>query len=75
MKIKTAKQLLDFIYPQHDRTSCSDDTICNGFYSRDSDGFGRCTRCMYLELLRDADNLPPKVKEAKEKGNDYAIRG
>jgi len=74
MRIETAKDLLDFIYPEHDRTTCSDNNLNNGFYSRNEDGFGRCTRCMYLELLSGSE-LPPKVKEAKENNNDYAIRG
>ena len=50
-------ELLDFINiikPEHDRTSCSDSDIANGFYSRNGQTWhGRCTRCMYLEI---ADN-------------------
>ncbi len=72
--IETARDLLDFIYPEHDRTSCSDNDIQNGFYSRNEQGFGRCTRCMYLQILQ-GEELPRAVKEAHESGDDYAIRG
>ena len=72
--MKTAKELLDFIYPEHDRTSCDDNDRNNSFYSRNEQGYGRCTRCMYLDLL-DGVEVPKQVKEAHESGEDYAIRG
>lgn len=49
----TAKQLIDLILPEHERTSCSDDNIENGFYSRNGETWhGRCSRCMMLEILK-----------------------
>lgn len=48
-----AIEFLNIIRPEHDRTSCSDDNLDNGFYSRGDKWYGRCTRCMYLEILRD----------------------
>lgn len=48
-----AIEFLSIIRPEHDRTSCSDDNLANGFYSRGTNWHGRCTRCMYLEILRD----------------------
>jgi hypothetical protein len=73
-KEKTAIELLNIIYPRHDRSSCNDDNLDNGFYSRNSDGFGRCTRCMHIELISGED-MPPKVKEAHDSGDSYALRG
>ena len=42
------KAALLAVFPEHDRTSCSDDNVANGFYSR-SDNGPRCTRCALLE--------------------------
>jgi len=51
----TAKELIDILQPEHGRTSCSDNNLCNGFYSaggkRGDLGHGRCSRCMLLEIL------------------------
>ncbi|WP_439132502.1 hypothetical protein [Polaribacter sp.] len=45
--------------PEHDRTSCSDDDLNNGFHSRgDGTWHGRCTRCMWLEIAKDEQDLP-----------------
>lgn len=35
---------------EHDRTSCSDEHVYNGRYSR-SDGGWRCRKCMLIEIL------------------------
>jgi hypothetical protein len=47
-------EFVNLIRPKHDRTSCSDSKTVNGFFSRNGQSWhGRCTRCMYLELVRD----------------------
>lgn len=47
-----AKELIDLIMPLHQRASCSDENICNGFYTLTGESWhGRCTRCMYLEVI------------------------
>lgn len=54
----TAKEFIDLIIPEHDRTSCSDDNQVNALFSRAGTSWhGRCTRCMYLEILEDR-NVP-----------------
>jgi hypothetical protein len=50
-----AKELIDIIYPNHDRTSCSDDNIYNGFYFDDygtisTEYYHRCKRCALLQI-------------------------
>lgn len=35
---------------EHDRTSCSDENPCNGWYSSYYDGY-RCRKCMLMEIL------------------------
>ena len=55
-----AKELIDFICPEHSRTSCSDDNISNGFYTEGDEDwetltvstkyYPRCTRCAMLEI-------------------------
>lgn len=47
----TAKELIDIICPTHDRSSCSDEDLQNGFNSNDH--FTRCGRCTLLCVLRD----------------------
>jgi hypothetical protein len=49
---------INIIRPEHDRTSCNDDEVENGFGTRYGDGKrweGRCTRCMYLQIINGAD--------------------
>jgi hypothetical protein len=58
----TALEFINIIEPEHDRTSCSDDNISNGFWTRSGYGdekkwHGRCTRCMYLEII-NGDEIP-----------------
>lgn len=49
-----ALEFIDLVYPEHDRTSCSDEDINNGFRSRTGASWhGRCTRCMYLEIIKN----------------------
>lgn len=49
-----AKEFIDIMCPEHDRTSCSDEATDNGFFSRNgSTWHGRCRRCMWLEVLQD----------------------
>lgn len=59
----TALELLDKAHPKHDRTSCTDEDACNGFGTRNGDGsgWGRCTRCMFLELIAGAE-VPADIK-------------
>lgn len=45
-----ARTLIDLIAPTHDRTSCNDTQLGNGFYSHTADGHPRCSRCALLEL-------------------------
>ncbi len=46
-----AIEFINIICPEHDRTSCSDSNISNGFFTRNESWHGRCKRCMYLEIL------------------------
>jgi hypothetical protein len=46
----TARELVDLLCPKHDRTSCSDDNINNGF-DAGSHGLPRCSRCALLEIV------------------------
>jgi len=49
----TALEFINIIKSEHDRTSCSDEDVSNGFYSHNGETWhGRCTRCMYLELIK-----------------------
>jgi hypothetical protein len=50
-------ELINIICPEHDRTSCSDENISNGFYFEDEFNttisrsyFPRCSRCALLEI-------------------------
>jgi hypothetical protein len=55
-----AREFIDQFWPEHTRTSCSDDDLQNGFWSMGliDDGTGelkadgRCLRCMLLEFER-----------------------
>lgn len=50
-------EFINIICPEHDRTSCSDENISNGFYTRGNKWYGRCTRCMYLQII-NGEELP-----------------
>jgi hypothetical protein len=57
-----AIELIDIIAPEHNRTTCSDENLSNGFYHKAVDEWEegykvisnsfhvRCTRCALLEL-------------------------
>jgi hypothetical protein len=55
-----AREFIDLLWPEHTRTSCSDDDLQNGFRTMGLiDGEtgkvkadGRCLRCMLLEFER-----------------------
>jgi hypothetical protein len=53
--MENIKEFIDFICPEHSRTSCSDDDISNGFYLEEdretiSEKNYRCVRCALLEI-------------------------
>ena len=51
------KDALLALFPEHNRTTCSDVQRHNGFYTR-SDNGPRCTRCALLDLsMHFADNF------------------
>ena len=59
-----ALEFLNKICPEHTRTSCSDDNIQNGFWSRygydnkENDASGRCSRCMLIQVLTEDEDVP-----------------
>jgi hypothetical protein len=58
-KAMTAMEYINLTLPEHDRDSCSDDDIGNGFYSRTGDSwYGRCQRCMALQIIRGEEEIP-----------------
>jgi len=59
--MKTAKELINIICPDHSRTSCSDENIDNGFYTHDETGHPRCRRCALIELAY-GEPLPDPLK-------------
>jgi hypothetical protein len=67
--MENIKDFIDFICPEHGRTSCSDENISNGFYLEE-DGetisqkyYPRCVRCALLEI----ENGTIKRTEANNK--------
>ena len=50
-----ALELVNIIRPEHDRTSCDDKNLNNGFYS--NSGFTRCARCTLLQII-GTGNMP-----------------
>jgi len=52
-----AIDFINIIQPEHDRTSCDDENTNNGFFSKGTSWYGRCTRCMYLEIIK-GNKLP-----------------
>lgn len=68
MKEDGVKKFLDKIVPDHDRVSCSDDDVSNGFFTRNGETWhGRCKRCMYLEIIEG--------RELPEGFNDFECEG
>lgn len=61
-----AIEFLNIILPEHGRTSCSDDDIQNGFWSRhghhtENEWQGRCQRCMALQIINNDEDVPKGV--------------
>lgn len=55
-----AIELLNIIRPEHDRTSCSDENIFNGFHT--ATGFHpRCRRCALLQIINRDEDVPKDV--------------
>jgi len=55
----TATELIDIIYPEHDRTSCDDENLSNSFYFEDdgTQGRSRCIRCSLLVIAEKREVL------------------
>ena len=50
-----AIDFLNKIIPDHNRTTCDDENVSNGFYT--GTGIrGRCRRCMCLEIIMNETN-------------------
>jgi hypothetical protein len=47
-----ALEFINIVRPEHDRTSCNDENLNNGFHSKNGSKswHGRCTRCIALEI-------------------------
>lgn len=45
-------ELIDIVWPKHDRTSCSDDNLSNADPHYEN-GAPRCSRCMALDNLHE----------------------
>lgn len=69
-----AKELVDLLYPEHDRTSCSDGDVDNGFSfvmdnwriiteKLDRSYHPRCRRCALLEIISGEVKLTEENKE------------
>ena len=58
-----AIEFLNITLPEHDRTSCSDEDIQNGFYSGSykEKWMGRCRRCMSLQIINNDEDVPQDV--------------
>lgn len=58
-----AIEFLNIILPTHDKTSCHDDNLNNGFwsiygYNDLGKWYGRCRRCMALQIIKNDDDVP-----------------
>ena len=62
-----AIEFLNIILPEHDRTSCSDEDITNGFWSMygtesgKDKWMGRCRRCMALQIIKQDEEVPKET--------------
>ena len=63
----TARELVDLMFPKHDRSSCSDKHPENGINSIDE--HIRCSRCALLSLI---DN-PKLIKHVKKDSSYISI--
>lgn len=52
--------VVNFLAPEHDRTSCSDEDTCNGWRTAGKDG-PRCVRCALMEHPYWEDNFDLRV--------------
>ena len=70
-----AKELIDILCPKHDRTSCNDENIGNGFSHKcdefgnylttiDAEDFPRCGRCALLEIESGKSTDDDKVLQS-----------
>lgn len=61
-----ALTLINIIRPEHNRTSCNDDDLNNGFYTARC-GQYRCSRCALLQILEfdeyELENVKNIIKE------------
>lgn len=54
---------IDILVPRHDRTSCSDDNLCNSFRHPDH-GVPRCLRCYLIDHMGEyeyIEDLPIEI--------------
>lgn len=51
------QEIIDFFFPEHIRSSCSDGDLCNGWYTNEN-GSPRCGRCAMIETLRAPWSFP-----------------
>lgn len=54
---KLTQEIIDFLCPEHGRTSCNDKNPCNGMGSNGDFSVPRCTRCGLLELMNEGLDL------------------
>lgn len=55
---------INYIAPEHDRTSCSDEDLYNAAYSpTDFDGYGRCYRCTLISARVNDGVFPVESEE------------
>ncbi len=54
----TSNEFVDKIRPEHDRTTCDDERLVNGFGSGDSDDDFRCLRCALMEIANGSKEPP-----------------
>lgn len=57
-------KIIEVLAPEHTRTSCTDRTLANGFYSAEwGSGRGyRCIRCALLEVAQRNQSIPDEVE-------------
>lgn len=74
-KLVITRELVDVLWPEHGRTSCSDTNTENG-YPHYENGAPRCCRCMGLESINEpleifkieaTIRIPPDPKVVREK--------
>ena len=69
-------ELINLLWPKHNRTSCSDDNLANSYVCYES-GASRCNRCLALDNLdmpldmfkiEATILLPPSHEEIRKRG-------